>query len=162
MKQVLLLLDRRELLKVPIVNTELLLSIVDDAFRRVAVVPWEVEHEVLYDDCGGDIELVPLAFITIRRVLLRLVLLVVASLSIVALHERSLRVLSEKKLGHVDLLLWRLHMGMHLRGWDRRILDLKARIQQSLSLQRVHEVLLVLSDLVVGVKVPAALVLCRL
>ena len=53
-------------------------------------------------------------------------------------------------------------MGMHLRGWDRRILDLKPRIQQSLSLQRVHEVLLVLSDLVVGVKVPAALVLYRL
>ena len=96
--------------------------------------------------------------------LLGLVLIEVA-LSIVALlHEGSLRVLSEEELRHVYLVLRRLHLGVHLRGsrsWDGRVLDLEARIQQSLSLQRVHEILLVLSDLVVGVQVPT-LVLCLL
>jgi len=47
LNQVLLLLDGRELLKVPIVDAELLLSVGDDPLRR-AGVPWEVEHEVLY------------------------------------------------------------------------------------------------------------------
>ena len=124
-----MLLDGGELLKVPIVDTELLLPVGDDSLRRV-VVPWEVEHEVLYHDRGGDIKLVPLALITTRGVLLRLVLFEVA-LSISALHEGSLRVLSEKELGHVDMVLRRLHLGVHLRGrrrWDGGILDLEARI----------------------------------
>jgi len=129
LNQVLLLLDGGELLKVPIVDTELLLPVGDDTLRRV-VVPWEVEHEVLYHDRGGDVKLVPLALITIRGVLLRLVLFEVA-LPIGVLHEGSLRVLSEKELGHVDLVLRMLHLGVHLRGmrrWDGGILDLQARI----------------------------------
>jgi hypothetical protein len=84
LNQVLLLLDGSELLKVAIVNTELLLPVGDDPLRRV-VVPWEVEHEILYHDRGGDIKLVPLAFITSRGVLLRLVLFEVA-LPIAVLH----------------------------------------------------------------------------
>jgi hypothetical protein len=86
LNQVLLLLDGRELLKVPIVNTELFLPVGYDPLRRVVVVvPWEVEHEVLYHDRRGDIKLVPLAFITSRGVLLRLVLFEVA-LPIAVLH----------------------------------------------------------------------------
>lgn len=129
LNQVLLLLDGRELLKVPIVNAELLLPVGDDPLRRV-VVPWEVEHEVLYHDRGGHVKLVPLALITVRRMLLRLVLFEVA-LSIGVLQEGSLRVLSEKELRHVNLVLRRLHLGVHLRRgrrWDGRILDLEARI----------------------------------
>jgi hypothetical protein len=130
LNQVLLLLDGGQLLKVPIIYAELLLPVGDDSLRRTGV-PWEVEHEVLYHDRGGDIKLVTLAFITIRRVLLGLVLIEIALSVVALLHEGSLRVLSEEKLGHVYLVLRRLHLGMHLRGrrsWDGGVLDLEARI----------------------------------
>ena len=130
LNQVLLLLDGGQLLKVPIIYAELLLPVGDDSLRRTGV-PWEVEHEVLYHDRGGDIKLVTLAFITIRRVLLGLVLIEIALSVVALLHEGSLRVLSEEELGHVYLVLRRLHLGMHLRGrrsWDGGVLDLEARI----------------------------------
>ena len=60
-------------------------------------------------------------------VLLRLVLIEVPP--VIVLQEGGLRVLREKELRHVDVLLL-LHLGMHL--WERslngRILDLKTRI----------------------------------
>ena len=59
-------------------------------------------------------------------VLLRLVLIEVPP--VIVLQEGGLRVLREKELRHVDVLL--LHLGMHLwgRSLNGRILDLKTRI----------------------------------
>jgi len=47
------------------------------------------------------------------------------------MHEGSLRILSEKELRHVYMVLRSLHLGVNLRGrrsWDGRVLDLEARI----------------------------------